>query len=223
MGQMNNEPIRVILTDDHKIIRDGIKAMLKDDDSIIVVGEACNGEDLLGLVATTPTDIVLLDLNMPGKSGFEISSELSQNYPDIKVLVLSMLDSDQFAAKAIQHGAKGYLIKNAGKEELCSALHLVSKGITYISPCISLNLLSGNTSGSVVYAENKKEKAPHDLSKRELEVLQLIAEGYTNGEIADKLFNSKRTIETHRQNLLEKTKSRNTASLIKYAIQNGII
>lgn len=222
MEQIDNSVVRVILTDDHKIVRDGIRAMLQGDSAIAIVGEASNGDELVQLLTTTTADVVLLDINMPGKSGFDITCELKLKYPDVKVLILSMLDNERYASKALENGAVGYIIKNVGKEELAFALRLVAKGITYISPSISLSLLTGKHSDAPMPAEDNL-KAQHELTKRELEVLQLIAEGYTNADIAEKLFNSKRTIETHRQNLLEKTNCRNTASLIKYAMQKGII
>ncbi|MCC9167295.1 response regulator [Pontibacter harenae] len=216
-----NDKTKVVITDDHKIIRDGIKALLKGESSFDVTGEASNGEELLELLKTEEANVVLLDINMPGKTGTELAGVLKAKYPDLKVLMLSMMDHDSYVSKAIENGANGYLLKNAGKEELVSAIKLVASGASYISPSICLKLL--NTSRSSLLTENELNVEHESLSKREIEVLHLIADGYTNSEIAEKLFNSKRTIETHRQNLLEKTKCKNTASLIKYAVQNRII
>lgn len=216
--------INVILIDDHQILLDGIKALLKSEEEINVVGEATNGEELIELITTTPVDVVLLDIHMPGKDGFEITSFLKAHHPDVKVIVLSMLNNDNYVHKIIAAGAEGYILKSAGKEELCSAIKLVARGVRFICADIAIDLLKRTQAleFSAVRAprENKEYK---ELSKREIEVLSLIAEGYTNAEIANKLFTSKRTIETHRQNLLDKTQSRNTACLIKYALQNGII
>lgn len=212
------DKIKLIVTDDHKIIREGIKALLAGDKSIKIVGEAHDSDSLMDLLKREKADIVLLDINMEGKNGIEITAELKEQYPDLKVVILSMLDYENYVSKAIENGARGYLVKNAGKDELSVALRLVASGSTFISPSISLNLLNNRSeSNNPVHSEQES------LSKRELEVLHLIADGYTNAEIADKLFNSKRTIETHRQNILEKTRSKNTASLIKYAIKNGLI
>ncbi|WP_114779555.1 response regulator [Botryobacter ruber] len=216
--------INVILTDDHQIIRDGIKALLSNDPSIAVVGEASNGNELIDLLAVTVPDVVLLDINMPERDGFETARYLKENFPSIKVLVLSMLDSDSCVNKIISSGADGYMLKNAGKEELRCAIQLVASGTPYICSNLALDLLK-RVQLSAVPANGTKtsEKGGKELSKRELEVLVLIAEGYTNAEIAEKLFTSKRTIETHRQNLLEKTQTKNTATLIRYALKNGII
>ncbi|MCC9138630.1 response regulator [Pontibacter silvestris] len=217
------EKIKVIITDDHKIIRDGIKAILSGESSVDIVGEASNSKELLELLETTPADVALLDINMPETGGIETTLELKRRYPNLKVLILTMLDHESYVSKAIENGASGYLLKNAGKEELRSALHLVFHGSTYISPSISLNLLQGVKGGRMSDESYPPHEQRHSLSKREVEVLMLIAEGYTNAEIAERLFNSKRTIETHRQNLLEKTNCKNTASLVKYAVQNRII
>jgi len=214
----STEKIRIVITDDHKIIREGIRALLATEENIVVVGEAYDGDSLLDVLKHNPADIVLLDINMEGRSGLELVTEVKELYPDVKVIMLSMLDHAQYVSRAIENGASGYLVKNAGREEVSVALKLVSAGSTFISPSISLNLLQNrNEVPDVSSAEQE------NLSKRELEVLHLIAEGYTNAEIAEKLFNSKRTIETHRQNMLEKTRCKNTASLIKYAVKNGLV
>jgi DNA-binding NarL/FixJ family response regulator len=214
----SSEKIKVILTDDHKIIREGIKALLATEENVTVVGEAYDGDSLLDLLKEIDTDIVLLDINMEGRNGLEITAELKEQHPEVKVIILSMLDNEHYVSKAIENGASGYLVKTAGREEVSVALKLVNAGSTFISPSISLSLLN-NKSESLGFNNTEQES----LSKRELEVLHLIAEGYTNAEIAEKLFNSKRTIETHRQNMLEKTKCKNTASLIKYAVKKGLV
>ena len=211
--------VNLIITDDHKIIRDGIKSMLRSEQAIQVVGEASNGTELIDLLATTPADVVLMDINMPGKDGFETMEHLAAHFPAVKVLVLSMLDHESYVNRMMNAGAWGYLLKNAGREELSSAIQLVASGTPYICSEVAMDLLKRTNSPAGLRAE----PGIKDLSKREMEVLALIAEGYTNAEIADRLFTSKRTIETHRQNLLEKTNSRNTATLIKFALQRGLI
>lgn len=218
--------IKLILTDDHQIIRDGIKALLKDEQKIQVVGEASDGNELIELLTTTSADVVLLDISMPKRNGFETIRHVRQHYPEVKVLVLSMLTHETYVNRMLEAGASGYVLKNAGKEELSSAIGLVAAGTPYICSEIAIDLLKKNAAISTPSNVNKVEvlKEQHKgLSKRELEVLHLIAEGYTNAEIARKLFTSKRTIETHRQNLLEKTQMKNTATLIKYALQQGLI
>ncbi|MDX5480142.1 MAG: response regulator transcription factor, partial [Hymenobacteraceae bacterium] len=165
-----------------------------------------------------------LDLNMPGKDGFELTKYIRQHHAGVKVLVLSMLEHERYVHQAIAEGASGYLLKNAGKEELSSAIKLVATGTPYICSNFTIDLLK-KTHAPEGHAEQQAAQQPErrELTKRELEVLNLIGQGYTNAEIAEKLFTSKRTVETHRQNLLEKTHTKNTATLIKYAIQNGII
>jgi DNA-binding NarL/FixJ family response regulator len=215
--------IKVILTDDHKIIRDGVKALLKDEEAIDVVGEASNGDELIRLLDDVAADVVLLDISMPEKDGFETTKYLAKHWPDVKILVLSMLNHERYVRTIMEYGASGYILKTAGKDELRSAIKLVASGTPYICSELVMDLLEKRNYSLANQFAMDGEKLPKDLSKRELEVLNLIAEGYTNAEIAEKLFTSKRTIETHRQNLLEKTHTKNTATLIKYAFQRGIL
>lgn len=216
--------INIILTDDHQIIRDGLKALLKEEDTIQVIGEASNGDELVKMLPTLTPDVVLMDMNMPMKDGFETTKFIKENYPDVKVLVLTMLNHESYINKMMDLGAFGYVLKSAGKDELCTAIKLVANGTPYICAEVALELLK-KVQNPVAFAANTSQpaKGMKDLSKREVEVLGLISEGFTNAEIADKLFTSKRTIETHRQNLLEKTQTKNTATLIKYALLRGLI
>jgi DNA-binding NarL/FixJ family response regulator len=215
-----NETIKVILTDDHKIIREGLRSLLEDDGEITVVGEAANGRELLALLENTPADVILLDINMPEMDGYEAAKRVTEQYPDVKVVALSMLNSEPFVQKMMENGAVGYILKNTGKTELKSAIKLVAGGTPFLSADLAIRLLNRSAAPGTKQEDAGQNKV---LSKRELEVLGLIAEGFTNAEIADKLFTSKRTIETHRQNILEKTHAKNTANLVKYAIQNGYI
>ncbi|AMM51784.1 LuxR family transcriptional regulator [Rufibacter sp. DG15C] len=214
--------IKVIITDDHTLIRDGLKSLLKSDRSIQVVGEAENGAQLLELLETVTPDVVMLDLNMPVMDGFEALTQVQAKYPHVKVLILTMLDQDSYVTKVRTAGALGYVLKTAGRTELIHAIKTVAENNSYICSEVALNLLNRVNNGPGEQQEFSG-KGTSDLSKREMEVLRLIAEGYTNAEIADKLFASKRTIESHRQHLIEKTKAKNTATLIKYAIQQGLI
>ncbi|MCC9135925.1 response regulator [Pontibacter silvestris] len=217
--------INVILTDDHQIIRDGISALLEMEETINVVGEASNGNELIALLATTPVDVVLLDINMPEKDGFETTVYLRTYHPDVKIIILTMLNNISYVHRLMAAGALGFILKSAGSEELCGAIKLVAKGLRFVCADIAMLLLDKAQAKELFPSAEQKgdDKEYKDLSKREIEVLSLIAEGYTNAEIANKLFTSKRTIETHRQNILDKTQSRNTANLIKYALKNGII
>ncbi|MBC6991089.1 response regulator [Hymenobacter sp. BT491] len=213
--------IRLVLTDDHAIIRDGIRSLLRDQPDLEVVGEASNGLELLELLPSTPADVVVLDLNMPGMDGFETLTHLQRDFPEVRVLVLSMLDHERYVAQALNAGASGYALKNSRRAELVFAIHSVAEGQQYLCSAIGLNLLNKMQNSDGVSSDGPRTNG--NLSKRELEVLKLIAEGLTNAEIADKLFTSKRTVETHRQNIIEKTQAKNTAALIKFAMSNGLL
>ena len=186
-----------------------------------VVGEASDGQALLDLLPTTPADIVVLDLNMPGLSGFDTIPLLREQYPELHILVLSMLDNEQYVAQVLHCGALGYALKNTDRAELIYAITTVARGLPYLSTTIALDLLRKLHRATGAPAEPLRPQ--NGLSNRELEVLRLIAEGLTNAEIADRLFTSKRTIETHRQNIIEKTQAKNTAALIKFAVSNGLV
>ncbi|MCC3157658.1 response regulator transcription factor [Hymenobacter sp. 15J16-1T3B] len=213
---------RLLLVDDHTIIRDGIQALLADVPDFQVVGQARNGRELLDMLPDTPADVVLMDLNMPEMSGFEAVPLLRQQFPQVRVLILSMLDHEKYVHQVLEAGALGYVLKNASKEEIVYAIRTVAAGKAFLCTEIGLSLLSKLVQGPATAAAPGTKK-PSDLSNRETEVLKLIAEGLTNAEIADKLFTSKRTIETHRQNIIEKTQAKNTAALIKYAMENGLL
>ncbi|GAA4425137.1 two-component system response regulator DegU [Pontibacter saemangeumensis] len=217
--------IKLVLTDDHKLFREGIKALLTEDETIEIAGEAGSGNELLTLLATVPADMVLLDISMPEMDGLETIKLLRQQHPSVKVMVLSMLDNEWYVQQMLEVGAAGYLLKNISKEELRAAINMVASGMQYISPNLTIDFLrKSNAPAPAFTLDQDNNKKPHkELSKREMEVLNLISEGFTNAEISERLFTSKRTIETHRQNLLEKTQTKNTAALIKFAVLNGII
>lgn len=214
--------IQVILVDDHAIIRDGIQSLLREEENFQVVGEAGDGQQLLALLEHTATDVVVLDLNMPHMDGFRTLAELQALHPTVRVLVLSMLDHERYVAQALAAGATGYALKNSGRNELLYAITAVAAGEPFLCTAIGLNLLN-RLQKTPENTTNEPSKVESNLSKRELEVLSLIAEGLTNAEIADKLFTSRRTIETHRQNIIEKTQAKNTAALIKFAVSSGLL
>ncbi|WP_266205099.1 response regulator transcription factor [Pontibacter kalidii] len=215
-----NSTIRTIITDDHRIIREGLRSLLERDGEIEVVGEAGNGQELLQLLKHTAADVVLMDVCMPVMDGFEALQHLKKLYPDLGVIVLTMLDSPATLHRLMESGAIGYLLKDTGADELCTAIKLASKGTPFISSGMSMKIVQKAMQPAEAGGTPADSRM---LSKREREVLALIAEGYTNVEIAEKLFTSKRTIETHRQNILEKTQAKNTPNLIKYAIQHNLI
>ncbi len=217
----------LLLADDHAILRDGMRALLSTQPNLRVVGEAGNGVELLALLDTTPADVVLIDMNMPVLDGYATMRELRTRYPEVRVLVLSMLEHENYVLQMLDAGAAGYVLKNAAIAEIVFAIETVMAGRRFLCSEIGLNVLYKLTSGAAASAT--AEDAPAalppglELTSRELEVLRLIAEGLTNQEIADKLFTSKRTVETHRQNIITKTQAKNTASLIRLALGWGLI
>jgi DNA-binding NarL/FixJ family response regulator len=217
--------IRILLADDHTILRDGIRALLSADADLDVVGEASNGAEVLSMLETMPIDVVLMDVQMPVLDGFATVPELRQRFPDTKVLVLTMLDHENYITRMFEAGASGYVLKNAAISEITYAIRTVAAGNPFLCTEIGLSMLYKAVSqpSAAVHEVSGDAHAGSDLTTRELEVLKLIAEGMTNGEISDKLFTSKRTIETHRQNIIAKTQAKNTAALIKLAVSRGLI
>ncbi|WP_421946177.1 response regulator [Pedobacter sp.] len=212
--------IKVLLAEDHTIVRNGIVALLEKEEDIKIIAEAKNGEEVLSLLESgVAPDVILTDINMPDMNGIELISTLKTNYPQIKTLVLTMLDDENHVNQALNAGAHGYLLKNVNIDEIIFAIKQITKEYKYICTGISLNLLALASSNPY----SQKIKLDVDISKREIEILNLIAQGFTNSEIADKLFTSKRTIEGNRQNLLDKTGTKNTAALINFVVRNKII
>lgn len=215
--------IRVLLTEDHTVVRNGIKSLLEKENGIEVAAEATNGKQALEVLEKgLHVDIILADINMPEMNGLELTTAVMQKFPKVKVIILSMLDHEKYIVEGFKAGASGYILKNVTSDELVFALkHVCKNNERYVCSELALRFLD-----KLIHkpeAAIPEEMAEIDLSKREVEVLTLIAEGYTNLEIADKLFTSKRTVEGHRQNLIDKTGSRNTAALIRYAIITGLI
>ena len=215
--------IKVLLTEDHNVVRNGIKSLLEKEDDLQVIAEATNARRALNLLEEGITvDIILADLNMPEMNGIELTLEVKAKYPKIKVIILSMLDHENYILEAFKAGASAYILKNITTDELVFAIkHICNNDERYICSELSLRMLDKLLHRTEMMLTT--ETPENDLSKREMEVLVLLAQGFTNQEIADKLFTSKRTIEGHRQNLIDKTSTRNTADLIRYAIVNGLI
>jgi DNA-binding NarL/FixJ family response regulator len=195
--------------------------------NIHIIGEAYSGKHLIEVLTDTPADVILMDIQMPEMSGVEATMYVTKHFPATRVLVLSMLEEEKYIQEAMKAGALGYILKTTDQEELIHAIQMVARGEFYISTKISMQLLKSlHSSDSDPVSEIpmfSSGEISHILSQREMEVLQLVAKGYTNTEIADKLFTSKRTVESHRQSLLEKTNSKNTACLIMYASRNHLI
>ncbi|WP_394677862.1 response regulator [uncultured Sphingobacterium sp.] len=216
--------IKILLVEDHMVVRNGIKLLLESQEGFEVVGEASNGKEALDFLSANPVpDIVLTDISMDEMDGMELLQVLNSQYASIKVVILSMLNQINYVIEAFESGLAGYLVKNVGYNELLFGLNHIANGGRYMSEEIAMILLDQVRSGQS-YAQIPGElQTDFDISERELEVLKLIAEGYTNVEIADKIFLSKRTVEGHRQNLIDKAGVKNTAHLVKFAFERGIL
>ncbi len=212
--------IKVLLADDHELILEGLKLILAQDERVEIVGEAFNGQEVLDkLQRISELDIVILDINMPQKDGIEVTKEIKATYPEVKVLILSMYNRKEFVRKLVEAGTDGYILKNAGKAELLKAITSLAKGEPFYGQEITQTMMKA-------YQKSKIFDNPMDvnLSAREKEIVALIAnEEATTAEIAEKLFISPHTVDTHRKNILAKLGVKNTAGIVKYAIQTGII
>ena len=208
--------IRVLIADDHPIVRQGLQQILGDTPEMRVVGEATNGQEALDMVRAEAWDVVVLDISMPDHSGLDILKQLTSERPGLPVLVLSMYSEDQFAMRVLKAGARGYLTKESAPEELVKAIRKVVSGGTYVSACLAEKLAFDIGADS--------SKLPHEaLSDREFQVLRLIAAGKSVKEIAAELSLSVKTVSTYRARLLEKMNLETNAELIHYAIQNHLI
>ncbi len=205
---------RLVIVDDHQLIIDGIRALLRDEESIQIVGEASNGKKAIEVIDLLETDVVLLDIDMPVMDGIETSKILHQKYPKLAIIILSMHAEKGLIKNLVEIGVKGYLLKNSSRAEILKALNEVMEGNSYFSPEVTLSLLNKST-------ENGSRQSEINLTDREEEVLRLIASGFTNKEIGEKLFISHRTVDTHRTNLMKKLDVNNLAGLVSYAIKNG--
>lgn len=214
--------INIILVDDHHIVRQGIRTLLEIESDITVVGETDQQEELLFLLDERQTvDAIVMDINMPDTDGITLTKHIKNLYPGIHIIVLSMMDHEKYVSQAFEAGATAYLIKNVSRDELLFAIRFAAQGEPYICAEISFKLL--RQAMKVVPSSASANATDLQINNREMEVLALTADGFTNQEIAERLFTSKRTVEGYRQSLIEKTGVRNTAALMKYAYQNGIL
>jgi DNA-binding NarL/FixJ family response regulator len=212
---------RLFLVDDHPIVRDGLRLLLAREPSLVIVGEASQGQELLDRLPTTPADVVVLDMTMPVLDGLATTLRLRAEFPAVKILVLSALSHERCVGQLLDAGASGYALKNADASELVMAIQAVAAGRQYLCSEMGLYLLQKVLTRDSAPAESAQPGC--QFSRRETEVLQLLSEGLTTSKIAEKLFTSKRTIETHRQNMLEKSQAKNSAALIRLAMAQGAL
>lgn len=211
-------PIRVLIADDHVVMREGISFLLEAEPDIQVVGQASDGQEAWEKARQLKPDIVLMDITMPGISGLEATRQLRAALPETQVLVLTMHEGDEFFFRMLQAGASGYVLKGASSDELLNAIRAVHRGGVYLYPTMAKKLLTDYMS-----RPSTEQSSYDDLTPREREILTLIAQGLTNREIAAKLVISVNTVGTHRQNIMEKLDLHNKSELIKYAIRKGLI
>ena len=218
-----NNIIRVVLADDHVFVRDGIKSLLENEANIEVVGEAIDGADALDVVAETKPDLLIADIRMPNLTGIELVEKLRSDNNDVKIIMLSMHESEEYVLKSIKAGADGYLLKGSSKEEFLKALHTVSGGGKYFSGDISSILIGQltNSSNSLEPKQNLSDEMM--ITKREKEILTLLLSGKGNKEIAEALEISKRTAEVHRFNLMKKLKVKNLMELSNKATEYSLL
>jgi two-component system invasion response regulator UvrY len=208
--------IRVLVADDHGIVRKGLKQIVEEGGGMEVTGEAENGEEALSLVRAAEFDVVILDIAMPGRGGLDVLHEMKTERPALKVIVLSMYSEEQYAIRSLHEGASAYLTKNCPPEEILLAINTVASGRKYITPSIAERLAS--------YIEEDSQEAPHEnLSNRELQILLLIASGRQLNEIAEQLSLSAKTVSTYRSRILAKMGMETNAHLIRYALQHHLI
>ncbi len=212
----------MILVDDHQLVRTGIANLLAGEPSFEIIGEAADAKELYELLKKMQPDIAVLDIALPGLSGIEITKKLHNDYPGVRILILSMHTSEEFIFNAINAGARGYLPKNTSRKELIEAIYAINRGEEYFAESISNVILKSyikKAKSDTTDVDNKESL----LSKREIEVLRLFAEGMTNQEIADKLFISIRTVESHKNHIMARLELKTTVDLVKFAIRNHIV
>ncbi|MBW8051817.1 MAG: response regulator transcription factor [Cytophagales bacterium] len=233
------ENIKILIAEDHQIVTDGIKALLEGVEGITVVGEAKDGRECIekleqqqvkrqqdpaspdAIGDESGVDIILMDIDMPVMNGYQATKLIQNKYPSVKVLALTMYNEKSLITKMLKAGAYGYILKNIDKEELLEAIKMVNNGENYYSNEIPLTL--SRPASEDILAKKQEDILISQLTQRELEVLELIAQGLSNNQIGEKLFISPRTVDTHRTNLMQKLNVHNIAGLIKVAIQNGLM
>lgn len=216
MNDHENKIIRILIADDHQMFIDGLKALLKREKNFLIIGEVSSGGQAIEFISKSQPDLLITDISMPGISGVELTRWVKQNYPDIKVLVLTMYNDREIVNEILMSEAEGYILKNTGKKELISAINRIADNSTFYSTEVL------NTMMTRLKKQKAIEKNTALLTPREIEIVKLIMEELSSEEIADKLFISKRTVDTHRKNIISKTNTRTIVGLLKFAIENNL-
>jgi DNA-binding NarL/FixJ family response regulator len=213
--EQKTRPIKVLLTDDHTLVRAGIRGLIESLPGVTVVGEAGTGEEALAFVEKQCPDIIMLDIGLPGLNGLDVAERLQTRYPELRVLILSVHSDEEYVRRAVRAGVAGYLLKDASVRDLEAAIGAVMRGETYLSPAISRQVVRG-------YAE-RLQRSEAELTPRQEEILKLIAEGFSTKEAAFRLGVSVKTVETHRTQIMERLNVHNIAGLVRYAMRSGLV
>lgn len=217
----------IVLVDDHALVRDGIRALLESETDLQVIGEGADGNEAISLVEAKKPDVLIIDIRMPNMTGIEAVEKLSAANAEVKCIILSMHDSEEYILQSVSAGAKGYLLKDTGKVEFIKAIHTVQEGGKYYSGDISNVLVNNLLNPAKKTTEGPKSETrtnrPFDLTNKEIQVLELVLSGLTNKQISEKLQNSKRTVETHRFNLMRKMEVKNLMDLSKKAQEFNLV
>jgi two-component system response regulator NreC len=214
------ENLRIVLAEDHTILREGLRALLSANPNFEIIGEAQNGREAVRCVEKLEPDLLLMDLSMPRMSGMDAIREIKRRYPEVKIIALTVHKTEEYLLTTLKAGADGYVLKDATHEELVMAIKNVMGGKSYLSPGVSEKIITGYLEGR---KSNRTASPWETLSQREREVLKLIAEGFKNKEIAEDLCISLKTVEKHRANLMKKLDLHNAATLTVYAVQKGLV
>jgi len=208
--------IRILISDDHRILRAGVKALLNADEGLEVIGEATNAEETMAIIAESQTDIVLLDIGMPGNENLNLTRQIIESAPKVRVLILTMHEDSALLQECLRLGASGYIIKRAAESELIDAIYAIQRGMVYVHPSLIQALVT------LPHKVNKRSNEVEELTSREIDVLQLIVEGNTNRQISESLHISVRTVESHRSNIMEKLNLHSRVELVRYANENNL-
>ncbi len=211
------KPVKVLVVDDHKLVREGLASMLSLQRDIEVVGQASNGDEAVARSQTLQPDLILMDISMPGTNGIVATRIIKERHPEIKVIMLTMMDEEAYVYESIKAGATGYLLKNTGLDDLTRSIRAVYKGEASLHPLAQAQLIKEYT------AMAKRDRETFGLSDREMEVLQLLADGNTNKDIADKLFISTQTVKTHITHIFEKLAVRDRTEAVASALRRGLV